>query len=265
MVCDDCKSKLSSLATNDPFKGGSSGGPASSRQASNTLLRKGVRSNPYGNHCKVCKQRCQVQGAMYCTICAYAKGICAICGKQVLDISMYKMSEGGGFNTVRERDQKAFKSPEQIAREEAQVALLEYLSQIGQPGKMPTRTALEKAGKKDLATALISSYGGLHAAADAMGLSKRQLNEEAEIRKEAKAQAAQKAAEYARVAAPAKATDPSSEQVEEDAEDLPPGIVVGSPAAAPVAVAPNARATTETNVTPQEVGYVDPRCAHKHL
>ncbi|KAL1510636.1 hypothetical protein AB1Y20_006936 [Prymnesium parvum] len=233
MVCDDCKSKLSSLATGDPFKGGSSGGPASSRQATNTLLRRGVTSNPYGHHCSICKQRCQVQGATFCTICAYAKGVCAICGKQVLDISMYKMSEGGGFNAVRAREQKAYKSAAQIAREEAQAELFAHLAQVGQVGKMPTKAALEAAGKKELAAALVAGYGGLHAAADAMGLSKRQLNEEAELRKEAKAQAAQKAAERARLAPPREEA-PSAAPAD---DDLPPGVTPR--AAAPrAAVAP---------------------------
>lgn len=262
MVCDDCKSKLSSLATNDPFKGGSSGGPVSSRMATNTLLRKGVKANPYSNHCKICKQKCQVQGAMYCTVCAYAKGICAICGKEVLDITMYKMSEGGGFNTVRERDQKSFKSPEQIAREEAQTALLEYLSEIGQPGKMPTKVALEKAGKKDLADALIRSYGGLHAAADVMGLSKRQLNEEAEMRKQAKTQAAQKAAELSRIAAqdaPGLEPDDASEEQVAEKEDLPPGVHPRVTVSAPAPIAVSALPAAVGIHRPPEMVSTDTR------
>ena len=211
MVCDDCKSRLSTLAAPDPFKRNdaralstdgqatSTAGP-SRNVAANTLLRKGIRSNPYMNCCKICKMKVQQNDAQYCTICAYAKGLCAICGKQVLDTSMYKMSEGGGFHRMSNRDASAFKSPEQLAREAAQEELLEYLSSTGQVGRMPTKGALEAAGKKQLAAALAASFGGLHAAAESMGLSKRLLNEEAEARKQAKRQAAQQAAEGAAAA-----------------------------------------------------------------
>jgi len=131
---------------------------------------------------------------MYCATCAYAKGQCAICGKQVLDISMYKMTEGGIFEKVQARDPKSFKSPEQIAREDARSRLLEHLERTGQVGRMPTRVAFEKCGKKDLAETLVRAFGGLYAAADALGLSKRNLQEDQERRKEAKANAAQAAA-----------------------------------------------------------------------
>ena len=84
MVCEDCKSKLSVISAPDPWAAGSRGATATRRVNENKLLRKGVRSNPYGNGCKICKLKCQQNNAMYCTICAYAKGICSICGKQVL-------------------------------------------------------------------------------------------------------------------------------------------------------------------------------------
>jgi len=210
MVCEDCKSKLSVISAPDPWKDGSRGGSSDRRLNENKLLRKGVRSNPYGNACKICKLKCQQNCAIYCSICAYAKGVCAICGKQVLDTSMYRMSEGGQFGTVRKRDDKAFKSPEQMAREEAQQApserilypdsatahcvdfapqeLFEYLESKGQVGMMPTKKALESAGKKALAETLVKTFGGLNAAAVSLGLSKRNLVEEAEQRKAAKMQ-----------------------------------------------------------------------------
>ena len=118
MVCDDCTARLSVLSAPDPWKSGSTSASAVRRVDENKALRKGIRSNPYGNSCKVCKLRVQQNFATYCTQCAYAKGICAICGKQVLDTSMYKMSEGGNFShTVRNREESSFKSAEQIARE----------------------------------------------------------------------------------------------------------------------------------------------------
>ena len=114
---------------------------------------------------------------------------------------MYKMSEGLALHKVQNREESAFKSTEQMARAKRQQGLLEYLSSTGQVGRMPTRVALESAGKKDLADALVASYGGLHHAADAMGLSKRLLNEEAEAKKVSKREQAQQAAESRRVAA----------------------------------------------------------------
>ena len=195
MVCDDCKSQLSVVSAPDPWKAGSASSSAHRKIDENKALRKGVRANPYGNCCKICKMKVQQNNATYCTMCAYAKGICAICGKQVLDTSMYKMSEGGNFmHTVGKREESSFKSQEQIAREAAQNDLFTYLQSTGQVGRMPTREALEVAGRGDLAKALIASFGGLHAAADSMGLSKRLLNEEAEAKKSQKRHAAQKEA-----------------------------------------------------------------------
>eukprot|EP00965_Chrysotila_dentata_P156726 5178248-Pleurochrysis_carterae.AAC.2 len=199
MVCEDCKSKLSVISAPDPWKDGSRGsssGSAARKINENKLLKKGIRANPYGNACKICKLKCQQNCAMYCTICAYAKGLCAICGKQVLDTTMYKMSEGGNqWHTVKNRDPKAFKSAEQIAREDAHQQLFEHLESTGQVGRMPTKAALEQSGKKELAETLIKTYGGLNAAADALSLSKRNLIDEQERRKEAKMQAAQQAFE----------------------------------------------------------------------
>ena len=185
----------------------------------------------------------QISHATYCTVCAYAKGICAVCGKQVLDTSMYKMSGGTSVHVVRERDEAKFKSPEQLAREKAQQDLLDHLQQTGQTGRMPTKAALDAAGQRELAAALLTSFGGLHAAAVAMGLSTRLLSEEAEARKQAKRAAAMQAAE---ADAERRAAAASSEQgagresaaqeatgAEEpvsvaaiDENDLPPGVAL---------------------------------------
>ena len=75
MVCDDCKSKLSVISAPDPWKSGSrgGGGGAERKIGENKLLRKGIRSNPYGNACKICKLRVQQNNAMYCGQCAYAQ------------------------------------------------------------------------------------------------------------------------------------------------------------------------------------------------
>ncbi|RYQ93839.1 hypothetical protein Ahy_B09g100068 isoform B [Arachis hypogaea] len=50
------------------------------------------RWTPYGNtKCIICKQQVH-QDAKYCHTCAYSKGVCAMCGKQVLDTKFYKQS-----------------------------------------------------------------------------------------------------------------------------------------------------------------------------
>ena len=41
--------------------------------------------------CKLCKQTVH-QAGHYCQACAYKKGICAMCGKKVLDTKFYKQS-----------------------------------------------------------------------------------------------------------------------------------------------------------------------------
>lgn len=193
MVCEDCSKSTTGLAAPDAWR---AGGRDLTKAGENKLLKKGVRSNPYGNCCTICKMKVQISNASYCTPCAYGRGICAVCGKQVLDTTMYKMSEGGvGLHKTGSKDEAKFKSPEQIAREKAQADLYTYLQQTGQDGKMPTKAALEAAGHRDLAAALIASFGGLHAAANSMGLSTRLLSEEAEARAQAKREAAVRAAE----------------------------------------------------------------------
>ncbi|XP_017236148.1 uncharacterized protein LOC108209644 isoform X6 [Daucus carota subsp. sativus] len=47
---------------------------------------------PYGTtKCIICKQQVH-QNGKYCHTCAYTKGVCAMCGKQVLDTQLYKQS-----------------------------------------------------------------------------------------------------------------------------------------------------------------------------
>ena len=51
------------------------------------------RWQPYGaSKCKICKQNVPQTELMYCQGCAYQKGMCAMCGKQILDTSSYKQS-----------------------------------------------------------------------------------------------------------------------------------------------------------------------------
>tara|TARA_B110001452_G_scaffold262977_1_gene263760 strand:- start:282 stop:1205 length:924 start_codon:yes stop_codon:yes gene_type:complete len=242
MVCDDCTKQLSVSINPDTFK--KTDGPGAHRAINeNKLLRKGIRSNPYGNACKICKLKCQQNNAIYCTICAYAKGLCSICGKQVQDTRMYKMSEGGnGWHTVRERDEKSFKSDDQIAREQSRSDLMEFCASTGSVGRMPTKATFEAAGKKELCATLVRVYGGLYAAADSMSMSKRFLMEEAEERKEEKKRALLAAEEKRRDAAAAAEAGASSTTAAADDEDLPPGVAAGAASTAPAATAPAATA-----------------------
>ncbi|KAE9396874.1 hypothetical protein BT96DRAFT_823993 [Gymnopus androsaceus JB14] len=102
MVCQKCEKKLSKVAAPDPFTSSSSSIKDGSRKVGeNKLLsRPGSSKNrfqPYQGKCKDCKQPCTQNSnsskpAKYCHGCAYKKGVCSICGKQVLDTTGYVMS-----------------------------------------------------------------------------------------------------------------------------------------------------------------------------
>ncbi|GBN41073.1 Cysteine-rich PDZ-binding protein, partial [Araneus ventricosus] len=44
------------------------------------------------SQCKICRQKVHQPGSHYCQACAYKKGICAMCGKKLLDTKNYKQS-----------------------------------------------------------------------------------------------------------------------------------------------------------------------------
>ncbi|KAJ9689614.1 hypothetical protein PVL29_012354 [Vitis rotundifolia] len=86
--------KLSKVIVPDKWKEGASntteGGGRKINE--NKLLSKKNRWTPYGTtKCIICKQQVH-QDAKYCHTCAYTKGVCAMCGKQVLDTKYYKQS-----------------------------------------------------------------------------------------------------------------------------------------------------------------------------
>nr|VDD29608.1 unnamed protein product [Brassica oleracea] len=96
MVCDKCEKKLSKVIVPDKWKDGArnvtEGGGRKINE--NKLLSKKNRWTPYGTattKCMICKQQVHQDGK-YCHTCAYSKGVCAMCGKQVLDTKMYKQS-----------------------------------------------------------------------------------------------------------------------------------------------------------------------------
>ncbi|KAL4367781.1 hypothetical protein GQ457_05G034210 [Hibiscus cannabinus] len=94
MVCDKCQKKLSKVIVPDKWKEGASNTNESGGRKinENKLLSKKKRWTPYGNtKCIICKQQVHQDGK-YCHTCAYSKGVCAMCGKQVLDTKLYKQS-----------------------------------------------------------------------------------------------------------------------------------------------------------------------------
>eukprot|EP00271_Cylindrocystis_brebissonii_P004821 TRINITY_DN16745_c0_g1_i1.p1 TRINITY_DN16745_c0_g1~~TRINITY_DN16745_c0_g1_i1.p1 ORF type:complete len:100 (-),score=16.31 TRINITY_DN16745_c0_g1_i1:476-775(-) len=97
MVCDKCEKKLTKVIVPDKWKAGASNTTeAGGRKLNeNKLLSSKKRFSPYAagaaKKCIICKQQLH-QDAKYCQSCSYKKGVCAMCGKQVLDTSMYKQS-----------------------------------------------------------------------------------------------------------------------------------------------------------------------------
>ncbi|PWN94930.1 hypothetical protein FA09DRAFT_341648 [Tilletiopsis washingtonensis] len=117
MVCAKCEKKgLARAAAPDPFRNrnaqgtlvasGSKVGVASTGPArpgastsvgkapgtTNKLLSAKGRYAPTALKCKTCGSNTQQDRATYCQSCAYKRGICAICGKMVMDTKMHKMS-----------------------------------------------------------------------------------------------------------------------------------------------------------------------------
>ncbi|CAO3613318.1 unnamed protein product [Cunninghamella echinulata] len=93
MVCKKCEKKLATLAAPDKWKEGSNNVKAG--QEGRRLIKINYypnQFNPYEAKCKLCKSKVHQDKAHYCQSCAYKKGICAMCGKQVLDTSNYKQS-----------------------------------------------------------------------------------------------------------------------------------------------------------------------------
>ena len=46
--------------------------------------------DPLLSKCGICKSSNVQKGYAYCQSCSYKKGICAMCGKKILDTSCYK-------------------------------------------------------------------------------------------------------------------------------------------------------------------------------
>ncbi|EGD81782.1 cysteine-rich PDZ-binding protein [Salpingoeca rosetta] len=97
MVCAKCEKKLAKLETPDKWKDGARNTNASDKRkiGANKLLKgKKNRFNPYEqfHKCKICKVKVHQKHAHYCQGCAYKIGICAMCGKQMIDTKDLKQT-----------------------------------------------------------------------------------------------------------------------------------------------------------------------------
>ncbi|CAH4037541.1 unnamed protein product [Pieris brassicae] len=96
MVCEKCEKKLGRVITPDPWKTGArntveSGGRKVGENKA--LTAKKGRYNPYTSkfhECKICRTKVHQVGSHYCQACAYKKGICAMCGKKILETANYR-------------------------------------------------------------------------------------------------------------------------------------------------------------------------------
>ncbi|CEH17606.1 Microtubule-associated protein CRIPT [Ceraceosorus bombacis] len=59
--------------------------------SSNKLISSKGRYAPTSTKCKTCGTNAS-QGFMYCQGCSYKRGVCAMCGKMIMDTSKHKMS-----------------------------------------------------------------------------------------------------------------------------------------------------------------------------
>lgn len=99
MVCEKCEKKLGRVITPDTWKDGARNTTESGGRKLNenkALTSKKARFDPYGKTgfatCRICKSSVHQSGSHYCQGCAYKKGICAMCGKKVLDTKNYKQT-----------------------------------------------------------------------------------------------------------------------------------------------------------------------------
>uniref|UniRef100_A0A3Q3KWD1 Cysteine-rich PDZ-binding protein n=1 Tax=Mastacembelus armatus TaxID=205130 RepID=A0A3Q3KWD1_9TELE len=100
MVCEKCEKKLGKVITPDTWKDGARNTTGEvGLVLINILVRLcniSFRFDPYSKTgfatCRICKSSVHQSGSHYCQGCAYKKGICAMCGKKVLDTKNYKQT-----------------------------------------------------------------------------------------------------------------------------------------------------------------------------
>ena len=114
-MCAGCEKRLAGVAAPDPFrnKKGSTGGAAGPQRAATTAAKL-IASRRMAHSFAGTSRGCEMCGARtaldrnnrsyaLCQTCAYAKGLCPMCGRvKVLDVSMYRQSEGAGRVAAQE-------------------------------------------------------------------------------------------------------------------------------------------------------------------
>ena len=111
MVCESCEKRLKAkVCVPDKWKdgaqntneqrigsgGGSKESPATGGKVGKTnkaleRLKASETWVPEKTICRICKSKTQMS-MNFCNDCAHKKGICAMCGKKVVDTSMHKMT-----------------------------------------------------------------------------------------------------------------------------------------------------------------------------
>lgn len=89
--------KLGKVITPDPWKTGARNtteGGGRKVGENKALTAKKNRFAPYEGFekCKICKSVVHQKGSHYCQGCAYKKGICAMCGKKIIETKNYRQT-----------------------------------------------------------------------------------------------------------------------------------------------------------------------------
>ncbi|KAK4289841.1 hypothetical protein Pmani_012578 [Petrolisthes manimaculis] len=98
MVCEKCQIKLGKVITPDTWKAGARNtteGGGRKINENKLLTSKKNRFNPYTTtfaECRICRTKVHQAGSHFCQGCAYKKGICAMCGKKILNTKSYCQS-----------------------------------------------------------------------------------------------------------------------------------------------------------------------------
>ncbi|CAI5438766.1 unnamed protein product [Caenorhabditis angaria] len=97
MVCGDCEKKLTKIVGVDPYRNkksnrGADGKIAKVSTTKNRLIGADKKATIVGAKCKICKMLMHQAGSHYCSTCAYQKGICAMCGKKIINVKGLRQS-----------------------------------------------------------------------------------------------------------------------------------------------------------------------------
>ncbi|RCN44522.1 hypothetical protein ANCCAN_09513 [Ancylostoma caninum] len=96
MVCDACQKKLTKIVGIDPYRNKAhnklTGVQKRPPANQNKLLGSEKKATVMNVKCKICKCAVHQVGSHYCQTCAYQKGICAMCGKRILNTTGLRQS-----------------------------------------------------------------------------------------------------------------------------------------------------------------------------